>query len=74
MQMDGSFIIANCIGNASARARRGANGAALTAELCSDLAMQCGGVPGLRTSFPVVAFTMLQERCRARGKSISVVD
>ena len=32
--------------------------------------MQCGGVPGLGTVFPVIAVSMLQECCKVRGESI----
>ena len=32
--------------------------------------MQCGGVLGLGTEFPVIAVSMLQERAKAKGESI----
>ena len=34
--------------------------------------MQCGGVLGLGTEFPVIAVSMLQERAKARGESIGL--
>ena len=42
----------------------------LAAELRNDLAMRCGGVPGLGTEIIIIAVTVLQERCKARGESI----
>ena len=35
--------------------------------------MQCGGVLGLGTEFPVIAASMLQERAKARGESIGLL-
>ena len=68
-----SILLADSIGKVSARARRRASAHHLAQELRSDLSMQCGGVPGLGTEFPVIAVSMLQERAKARGESIGLL-
>ena len=67
-----SILLADSIGKVSARARRRASAHHLAQELRSDLSMQCGGVPGLGTEFPVIAVSMLHERAKARGESIGI--
>ena len=64
-----SILLADSIGKVSARARRRASAHHLAQELRSDLSIQCGGVPGLGTEFPV---SMFQERAKARGESIGL--
>ena len=67
-----SILLADSIGKVSARDRRRASAHHFAQELRSDFSMQCGGVPGLGTEFPVIAVSMLQESAKARGESISL--
>ena len=67
------ILLADSIRNSSARARGTANVHSLSAKLRNELAMQCGGVPGLGIELPVIAVTMLQELCKTRRESIGLL-
>ena len=62
MEMYRSILLADVIGKIPARAHRLANLGALAADLSGEHSWQCGGVPGLRTEFPVLVIRLLKEK------------
>ena len=68
-----SILLADCIGKLGARGFRGANLEHIAEELCSPLAVQCGGVPGFGTDFPTLAARLFQDRAKKLGQSTAII-